>query len=217
MKYFRFFYIVLGTARRKSEKADDNKNLTPSATTAPLKRGPGRPPGPSKSNEAGGLKGTLEPPDKRAKTDNSSSSGGPTTANGLGNGYPPAQMAPQQQQQLQHHHQLPPQLHQQPHQQQQQLPLVSAPVAQPPPAPPAPSPLQRPNPLKWNVGEVCDFIKALPGCAEYVEEFAAQEIDGQALMLLKADHLMSAMSIKLGPALKICSHIEQIREELNRN
>jgi hypothetical protein len=101
------------------------------------------------------------------------------------------------------------------------LTVAAAAPAQPPPAP-QPSPglqlqQQRPNPLKWNVSEVCDFIKALPGCSEYVEEFAAQEIDGQALMLLKADHLMSAMSIKLGPALKICSHIEQIREELNRN
>ena len=102
----------------------------------------------------------------------------------------------------------------QPQQQQQQLLPLTAPP--PPAAPPQPSP-QRSNPLKWNVGEVCDFIKALPGCSEYVEEFAAQEIDGQALLLLKADHLMSAMSIKLGPALKICSHIEQIREELNRN
>jgi len=57
-------------------------------------------------------------------------------------------------------------------------------------------------------------VKSLPGCGEYVDDFAQQEIDGQALMLLKADHLMTAMSIKLGPALKICSHIEQIRDEL---
>jgi SAM domain (Sterile alpha motif) len=198
-------------ARRKSEKSDDNKNLTPSGATAPIKRGPGRPPGPSKSNEAMKGNAAAEPPEKRAKTDHIP----PPTAvsNGLGNGYP--QAGQPQQQQLQQHHQLPPP-------QQQQLPLTAPLPAAPPPqsttAPPLPSPQQqRPNPLKWNVGEVCDFIKALPGCSEYVEEFAAQEIDGQALMLLKADHLMSAMSIKLGPALKICSHIEQIREELNRN
>ena len=98
----------------------------------------------------------------------------------------------------------------------------NVPATPPPPAPvalPPPSAALlgiRGNPLKWNVTEVCDFIKNLPGCAEYVEDFAQQEIDGQALMLLKADHLMSAMSIKLGPALKICSHITQIREELNK-
>ena len=48
-----------------------------------------------------------------------------------------------------------------------------------------------------------------PGCKEYAEDFALQEIDGQALMLLKADHLMSAMSMKLGPALKICAKIQR--------
>ena len=35
-------------------------------------------------------------------------------------------------------------------------------------------------------------------------------------MLLKADHLMSAMAIKLGPALKICSAIDAMREELKQ-
>ena len=101
--------------------------------------------------------------------------------------------------------------------------IQTNPVQFPAPAP-LPPPTQQPaltsvrgNPLKWNVTEVCDFIKNLPGCAEYVDDFAQQEIDGQALMLLKADHLMTAMSIKLGPALKICSHITQIREELNKN
>lgn len=61
------------------------------------------------------------------------------------------------------------------------------------------------------VNEVCDFIRNLPGCADYAEDFAIQEIDGQALMLLKEDHLMSAMSIKLGPALKIVAKIDSMR------
>ena len=30
------------------------------------------------------------------------------------------------------------------------------------------------NPLKWNVQQVCDFIKNLPGCSDYVEDFAVQ-------------------------------------------
>ncbi|CAG7821428.1 unnamed protein product [Allacma fusca] len=59
------------------------------------------------------------------------------------------------------------------------------------------------NPVKWNVSEVVEFVKSLPGCAEYAEDFAVQEIDGQALLLLKEDHLMSAMGMKLGPALKL--------------
>lgn len=61
------------------------------------------------------------------------------------------------------------------------------------------------------VSDVCEFIRALPGCCDYAEDFAIQEIDGQALMLLKADHLMSAMAMKLGPALKICAKIDTMR------
>ena len=53
----------------------------------------------------------------------------------------------------------------------------------------------RSNPLKWSVQQVCDFVKDLPGCSDYIEDFQMQEIDGQALMLLKADHLMSAMQV----------------------
>ena len=45
------------------------------------------------------------------------------------------------------------------------------------------------------------------GCLEIGEEFRSQEIDGQALLLLKEDHLMGAMNIKLGPALKIYAQI----------
>lgn len=67
------------------------------------------------------------------------------------------------------------------------------------------------------VNEVCDFIRGLPGCADYAEDFAIQEIDGQALMLLKEDHLMSAMSIKLGPALKIVAKIDSMRVDSNSN
>ncbi|XP_037085992.1 polyhomeotic-like protein 2 [Pollicipes pollicipes] len=69
----------------------------------------------------------------------------------------------------------------------------------------------KPNPLTWNVEDVVDFIKNLPGCSDYAEDFALQEIDGQALMLLRADHLMQAMSIRLGPALKICAKIDSMR------
>ncbi|XP_072753004.1 uncharacterized protein [Anoplolepis gracilipes] len=77
--------------------------------------------------------------------------------------------------------------------------------------------LPKVNPVKWTVGEVCDFIRSLPGCADYAEDFAIQEIDGQALMLLKEDHLMSAMSIKLGPALKIVARIDSMRVESMSN
>jgi hypothetical protein len=63
------------------------------------------------------------------------------------------------------------------------------------------------------VTDVYEFVKHLPGCTEYADEFRSQEIDGQALLLLKEDHLMSAMNLKLGPALKICARINALREE----
>jgi len=88
-----------------------------------------------------------------------------------------------------------------------------------PPPPPAPlvAALPKVNIARWSVTEVCDFIKKLPGCSDYVEDFMVQEIDGQALMLLQADHLMSAMSIKLGPALKICEQVNQLKNDLAKN
>ncbi|XP_060534304.1 polyhomeotic-proximal chromatin protein-like [Cylas formicarius] len=67
------------------------------------------------------------------------------------------------------------------------------------------------DPMKWTVQEVFKFIKNLPGCSEYAEDFLIQEIDGQALMLLKEDHLMTAMAMKLGPALKIVAKIDDMR------
>ncbi|NXA38218.1 PHC1 protein, partial [Eudromia elegans] len=68
------------------------------------------------------------------------------------------------------------------------------------------------NPSRWSVEEVSEFIASLQGCQEIAEEFRSQEIDGQALLLLKEEHLMSAMNIKLGPALKICAKINILKE-----
>lgn len=68
------------------------------------------------------------------------------------------------------------------------------------------------DPTKWNVEDVYEFIRSLPGCQEIAEEFRAQEIDGQALLLLKEDHLMSTMNIKLGPALKLYARISMLKE-----
>ena len=64
------------------------------------------------------------------------------------------------------------------------------------------------------VQDVHEFIESLAGCAAYAGEFRAQEIDGQALLLLKEDHLMSAMNMKLGPALKICARITALKDEM---
>lgn len=61
----------------------------------------------------------------------------------------------------------------------------------------------------------CSFsfsIAPCAGCQEIADEFRSQEIDGQALLLLKEDHLMSTMNIKLGPALKIFARINMLKD-----
>ncbi|XP_075699326.1 polyhomeotic-like protein 1 isoform X3 [Rhinoderma darwinii] len=68
------------------------------------------------------------------------------------------------------------------------------------------------NPSRWSVKEVYEFISSLQGCQDLAEDFRSQEIDGQALLLLKEEHLMSALNIKLGPALKICAKINLLKE-----
>ncbi|XP_037532125.1 polyhomeotic-like protein 1 [Nematolebias whitei] len=68
------------------------------------------------------------------------------------------------------------------------------------------------TPAQWSVEEVCKFVSSLQGCEELAAQFLSQEIDGQALLLLREEHLISTMNIKLGPALKICASINSLRE-----
>lgn len=63
------------------------------------------------------------------------------------------------------------------------------------------------------MGQLCyELPVVVAGCLEIAEEFRCQEIDGQALLLLKEDHLMGAMNIKLGPALKIFAQINMLKD-----
>ncbi|XP_010889649.2 polyhomeotic-like protein 3 isoform X2 [Esox lucius] len=68
------------------------------------------------------------------------------------------------------------------------------------------------NPTQWSVEQVCAYINSLPGGRDISEEFRSQDIDGQALLLLTEEHLMTAMHIKLGPALKVCAHINSLKK-----
>lgn len=64
---------------------------------------------------------------------------------------------------------------------------------------------------KWTVTDVYEFIKNLPGFGDYAEDFAIQEIDGQALSLLNDNHLVNTMGMKLGPALKILAKVQSLK------
>lgn len=55
--------------------------------------------------------------------------------------------------------------------------------------------------------------RSLNGCSEYADSFVSQEIDGQALMLLREEHMVVAMHMKLGPALKIVANVNAMKRE----
>ncbi|XP_050076994.1 probable serine/threonine-protein kinase DDB_G0282963 [Anopheles maculipalpis] len=57
----------------------------------------------------------------------------------------------------------------------------------------------------WTVDNVCDFVASIDICAEYVQNFRDQSIDGSGLPLLTEEHLTNSLGMKLGPALKLRS------------
>jgi len=64
----------------------------------------------------------------------------------------------------------------------------------------------------FQVDEVFAFLISLgPSVAAYAQMFRQQEIDGQALMLLHENHLMDSMGLKLGPALKLCAAVKDLK------
>lgn len=71
------------------------------------------------------------------------------------------------------------------------------------------------NAISQQVQEVFEFINHLEGCSEFAEDFRREEIDGQALMLIKEDHIIAILHMKLGPALKICRKIKDIKSAFN--
>ncbi|XP_059691756.1 sex comb on midleg-like protein 4 [Gavia stellata] len=70
------------------------------------------------------------------------------------------------------------------------------------------------NPLTWTVDDVVWFVKDADPHAlgPHVELFRKHEIDGNALLLLKSDVIMKYLGLKLGPALKLCYHIDKLKQ-----
>uniref|UniRef100_A0A3B3Z7Y7 SAM domain-containing protein n=1 Tax=Periophthalmus magnuspinnatus TaxID=409849 RepID=A0A3B3Z7Y7_9GOBI len=66
------------------------------------------------------------------------------------------------------------------------------------------------NPLEWTVDEVVQFINSTD-CASLANIFQEQDIDGQALLLLTLPTVQECMDLKLGPAIKLCHHIERVK------
>lgn len=70
------------------------------------------------------------------------------------------------------------------------------------------------DPSSWGVEEVVWFIKDADPQAlgPHAEAFRKHEIDGDALLLLKSEMMMKYLGLKLGPALKLCYHIDRLRQ-----
>ncbi|KAG8011242.1 Sex comb on midleg-like protein 4 [Nibea albiflora] len=70
------------------------------------------------------------------------------------------------------------------------------------------------DPSSWGVEEVVWFIKDADPQAlgPHAEAFRKHEIDGDALLLLKSEMMMKYLGLKLGPALKLCYHIDRLKQ-----
>jgi hypothetical protein len=94
---------------------------------------------------------------------------------------------------------------------------------------PIPSPIDPRNPVTWNVNDVCWYLNE-SGCSFAVKTIKEQvktnnyfvsiflifvslkEIDGAALLLLDdLNTVQNLLEFKLGPAVKFCHVVEQLR------
>jgi len=70
------------------------------------------------------------------------------------------------------------------------------------------------DPAEWNYDQVFQFVKTVAG-VHVAELFRSQEVDGSALSLIRDDHLVNTMQIKLGPALKIMNKFNELKNKFN--
>ncbi|XP_026197975.1 sex comb on midleg-like protein 4 isoform X1 [Anabas testudineus] len=70
------------------------------------------------------------------------------------------------------------------------------------------------DPTSWGVEDVVWFIKDADPQAlgPHADAFRKHEIDGDALLLLKSEMMMKYLGLKLGPALKLCYHIDRLKQ-----
>lgn len=71
-----------------------------------------------------------------------------------------------------------------------------------------------PDAKDWSVEEVEKFFVHI-GFPEQAVAFRDQEIDGRSLLLLKRSDVLTGLSLKLGPALKIYNHIKRLQTGLS--
>ncbi|XP_013413244.1 histone acetyltransferase KAT6B [Lingula anatina] len=91
-----------------------------------------------------------------------------------------------------------------------QLPLTVAQTPSPLKAVTADTDAAGQDASRWTIEDVAKYFKKA-GFAEQAECFMEQEIDGASLLLMKRSDVLTGLSIKLGPALKIYNLITQLQ------
>lgn len=71
-----------------------------------------------------------------------------------------------------------------------------------------------PDVKKWDCDEVYTYFLGTT-TAEYAQLFKENQIDGDALLLIKRDDVLNRFNLKLGPALRLYSHIVSLQYKNN--
>ena len=67
------------------------------------------------------------------------------------------------------------------------------------------------NIRNWSIEQVVQYFESIQDCWDYLEIFREHELDGSSLLLLTHESLVKCLGIKLGHALKIMHHVEELR------
>ncbi|XP_076353536.1 histone acetyltransferase KAT6A-like [Tachypleus tridentatus] len=70
-----------------------------------------------------------------------------------------------------------------------------------------------PDAKDWTIDDVEGFFSYV-GFPEQASAFKEQEIDGKSLLLMKRNDVLTGLSIRLGPALKIYNHVKRLQTGL---
>ncbi|XP_031627097.1 supporter of activation of yellow protein [Contarinia nasturtii] len=70
-----------------------------------------------------------------------------------------------------------------------------------------------PDVKKWDCDEVCTYFMAI--APQYVQLLKDNQIDGDALLLIRREDVLNRFSLKLGPALRLYTHIVELQYKNN--
>ncbi|XP_075471786.1 sterile alpha motif domain-containing protein 13 isoform X2 [Ascaphus truei] len=74
-----------------------------------------------------------------------------------------------------------------------------------------------PDPAHWAVADVVSYFRTA-GFEEQASAFQDQEIDGKSLLLMTRNDVLTGLSLKLGPALKMYEyHVKPLQTQHLKN